>query len=252
MPRRLIVNADDFNLTAGVSRGIVAAHRRGILTSTTVMANLPGLDGNAALLRGAAEGLSVGLHLNLTLGPPVLAPARLPSLLDAGGRFIRDRERLAHAGEPGEIREELQAQARRFEQALGRRPSHLDSHYHVHRHPAVFEAALELAASLAVPLRALDAAMARRIRRHGVRCADGAEGDVGAEAYWSAARLTAFLRGLPEGTTELVAHPGYWDPALAISSYGRQREDELRALCDPAVRAAAEEAGVELISYLML
>ncbi|MFB3816068.1 MAG: carbohydrate deacetylase [Candidatus Methylomirabilales bacterium] len=251
MARRAIVNADDFNLTQSVSRGILDGHRRGILTSTTVMVNLPGLERNAALLEGL-PGLSVGLHVNLTLGTPVLAAERVRSLVDGTGCFFRDRERLGRAGEPEDIREEVRAQARRFKQVLGRAPSHIDSHYHMHRHPAVFAAVLDLAASLRVPLRALDGEMAARIQARGLPCPDRAEGDVGTEPYWTVPRLSECLRSLPEGTTEIVAHPGYWEPALDISSYSRQREAELQALCDPAVRAAAAEAGVTLISYLEL
>jgi predicted glycoside hydrolase/deacetylase ChbG (UPF0249 family) len=251
MARRAIVNADDFNLTESVSRGILEGHQRGVLTSTTVMVNLPGLDRSAALLQGLPR-LSVGLHVNLTLGTPVLAAERVRSLVDGTGCFFRDRERLGKAGEPEDIREEVRAQARRFKQVLGRTPSHIDSHYHMHRHPAVFEAVLDLAVALRVPLRALDGEMAGRIRGRGVACADGAQGDVGTQPYWTVARLAECLRSLPEGTTEIVAHPGLWEPALDISSYSRQREAELQALCDPAVRATAEEAGVTLISYLEL
>jgi predicted glycoside hydrolase/deacetylase ChbG (UPF0249 family) len=248
MPRLLIVNADDFNLTEGVSRGILEGYRRGILTSTTAMANLPGLESAVAPARDL-PGLSVGLHVNLTFGPPVLSPERVRSLVDGTGIFVRDREHVAHAGEPEEIREEVQAQARRFEQAAGMPPSHVDTHYHMHRHPAVFEAVMELAGKLRVPVRALAPEMAEAIRGRGLRCADRLTGDVGAEAYWTVARLHGLIPALPEGVTEICCHPGYWDPALAVSSYGRQREVELQALCDPAVLRAVEESGVRLISY---
>jgi predicted glycoside hydrolase/deacetylase ChbG (UPF0249 family) len=248
MSRLLIVNADDFNLTEGVSRGIVDAYQRGILTSTTAMVNLPGLPSAAALARDL-PGLSAGLHVNLTFGPPVLPPERVRSLVDGTGVFVRDRERLGHAGEPGEVRDEVRAQARRFEQVVGRPPSHVDSHYHMHRHPAVFEAVMDLAATLGVPVRAVAPEMADAIRRRGVRCPDRMTGDVGPDAYWTVARLQGLIPTLPEGVTEICCHPGYWDPALAVSSYGPQREVELHALCDAAVLRAVEESVVRLISY---
>ena len=88
MAAYLIVNADDFNLTEGVSRGILEAHRRGIVTSTTVMVNLPGLEQSRSLARQAPR-LGVGLHLNLTFGPPVLPAREVPSLVDDSSRFNR-------------------------------------------------------------------------------------------------------------------------------------------------------------------
>ncbi len=96
MPGRssLIVNADDFNLTPAVSRGILAAHKNGIVSSTTVMVNLPGLQENAALL-DPFPSLGVGLHVNLTLGPALSPRDQVPSLVDANGQFIRDPARLA-------------------------------------------------------------------------------------------------------------------------------------------------------------
>lgn len=248
MARRLIVNADDFNLTEGVVRGILEAHRNGIVTSTTVMVNLPGLEHARGLTR-SAPGLGLGLHLNLTFGPPVLAPDRLGSLVDGDGRFIRDPSRLKEGGRLPEIRAELRAQVERFEATFGQRPSHLDTHHHIHRHRRTFEALLDLAAALRVPLRALTPEMAEEIRGRGLPAADRAVGDVGPDAYWTSERLRAFLGTLPEGVTELMCHPGYADTPLAASSYCGQREVELRALCDPDVRGALAAAGVQPIAY---
>src|SRR3972149_1037605 len=122
MPAFLIVNADDFNLTEGVSRGILEAHRHGLVTSTTVMVNLPCLTQSRDLARDA-PGLGLGLHLNLTFGPPALPPGRVPSLVDGDGRFIRDRVRVGAAGDLSEIRAEWAAQAERFEAIFARRPT---------------------------------------------------------------------------------------------------------------------------------
>ena len=247
MTRILIVNADDCNLTAGVTRGILEAHRRGLVTSTTVMVNLPGLERTRDLLH-AVPSLDAGLHCNLTFGPPVLPPASVPSLVDASGRFIRDPARQARAGDLAQVREELAAQAGRFEAAFGRRPSHLDSHHHLHRFPGVFGAVLEVAVRLGVPLRAISPEMAARIRARGLPAPDRMIGDVGQEPYWSRERLLAALRALEEGVTELMCHPGYADDALT-SSYAAQREAERGALCDPAVAEALREAGIRLAGY---
>jgi predicted glycoside hydrolase/deacetylase ChbG (UPF0249 family) len=248
VPPFLIVNADDFNLTEGVSRGILDAHRDGIVTSTTVMVNLPGLGRSRDLAREFPR-LGLGLHLNLTFGPPILPPGRVPSLVDDGGRFVRDPARVRTAGAPAEIRAEWAAQAERFETIFGRRPTHLDSHHHVHRHPRILEMALDLAETLDVPLRALTPEMAQRIRASRLPAVDETVGDVGPEAFWQPARLVDFLRGLVGGVTELMCHPGYVDDALSASSYCAQREVELRSLCDPRAKDALAAAGARCITY---
>ena len=247
MTRILIVNADDCNLTEGVTRGILEAHRHGLVTSTTVMVNLPGLERSRDLLE-AVPALDVGLHLNLSFGPPVLPPASGASLVDASGRFIRDPPRQAQAGDPREIREELAAQAGRFQAVFGRGPSHVDSHHHLHRFPGVFEAVLELAARLGVPLRAVSSEMASRIRARGLAAPDRMIGDVGQEPYWTRERLLLTLASLQEGVTELACHPGYADSTLT-SSYAAQRDAERQALCDPSVADALRGAGVQRAAY---
>ena len=251
MTRWLIVNADDFNLTEGVSRGILEAHRSGIVTSTTVMVNLPGLETSRALAQTHSR-LGLGLHLNLTFGPPILSPGKVLTLVDDAGHFIRDHARLQEAGDPSEIRQELAAQAERFWAVFGHPPSHLDTHHHVHRHPRVLEAVLDLAVGLGVPVRAFTPDMAARIRAHRLPAVDRAEGDVGPEPYWTAKRLLAFLETLQEGVTELMCHPGYSDASLSVSSYSTQREAELQALCDPVVRGDLEAAGIRPIAYVDL
>ena len=248
MPPFLIVNADDFNMTEGVTRGILEAHGQGIVTSTTVFVNLPGLERSRELVRKSSR-LGVGLHLNLTFGPPVLPPGRVPSLVDGGGRFIRDRARVGEVAEQSEIREELIAQTERFEETFGVRPSHLDTHHHVHRHARIFEVILELAEELGTPVRAFTPEMASRLRNLHLPAVDQAIGDVGPEAYWAPERLLDLLRTLPSGVTELMCHPGHADAALAVSSYCAQREVELRALCDARVKDALTVAGVQCITY---
>lgn len=248
MSKYLIVNADDFNLTEGVTRGIVEGHRNGIITSATVMVNLPRLERSRDLAREAPR-LGLGLHVNLTLGAPVLAPAAVASLVDADGRFVRDRERVGDVGVPAEIRDEAAAQAKRFAAVFGRLPTHIDTHYHMHRLPRVLDAVLDVAADLRLPVRAVTPEMAWQIRGRGLPAADRMVGDVGAEAYWTADNVTTLIQTAEEGVTELMCHPGYADEALSMSTYREQREGELRALCDPRLKAALAVAGVRLISY---
>ncbi len=128
----LIVNADDFGLTAGVSRGILEAHTNGIVTSTTLLVNRAIPPAQVEELKDSA--LGVGVHLNLTLGTPVADPKRVPSLVDAEGRFVRDAREAAARAKADEARIELGTQIDVFRRIMGRFPTHLDTHHHVGRH----------------------------------------------------------------------------------------------------------------------
>ena len=129
--RVLIVNADDFGLTRGVSRGILESYRRGIVTSTTLMVNR---DADPAQLEDLrSSGMGVGLHVNLTLGAPVSDTKRVASLLDDAGQFVRDARAQAQRARPEEARIEIGNQIEAFRRLMGRFPTHLDSHHHVAR-----------------------------------------------------------------------------------------------------------------------
>lgn len=248
MARYLIVNADDYNLTLGVSRGILQAHRHGIVTSTTVLVNLPGLERCRDLARETPD-LGLGLHLNLTHGIPVRPPARLPSLVESTGRFPR---RPARFGEPrlsAEIRGEFTAQVDHFVATFGRPPTHLDTHHHIHRQPLVLEILTELAHGLSVPVRPPSPDGVGVLRAKGIPSVDRTVGDVDEAALRDPRDLAALLTALPDGFTELMCHPGYCDAELAMSSYQREREQELRALCDPTLREAIGRAGIRRIGY---
>ena len=245
--KRLIVNADDFGLTAGVSRGILEARRRGIVTSTTLLANRP-LD-EALLDDLRASGLGIGLHLNLTLGAPVSPVAEVPSLLDAEGKFSRDPLRQAAQAKPEEVERELRAQVAAFIRLLGRKPTHLDSHHHVGRRAPIRDVVFGLAQELGVPVRCQDAETRRVAQERGVKSPEHFFGESGPAPYWSAERLLAHLASLPDGVSEFMTHPGYFDQELAYSRYGRQREVELRGLTDPAVREAVAAHGIRLCHF---
>ena len=242
------MNADDFGLTAGVSRGILEAHRRGIVTSTTALANLPpepALDAEAAGL----PDLGLGLHLNLTWGSPVSPVEAVPSLVDAEGRFHRRPEVMVERAVPDEVRREAEAQIEAFTRRFGRPPTHLDSHHHVHRLPGIRDVVFGVVVAVRVPLRSQDPGFRDGLRRHGVRTPDHFVGDAGAEPYWTLERLLDVLARLPVGLTELMCHPGHYDDALAQSRYGPPREVELRALCDPDVRATIDRLEIRLCHF---
>lgn len=269
MSCRLIVNADDFGLSRGVSEGILKAHRDGVLTSTTYMVNWPWSGELAVLLRDAPH-LGVGVHLNLTAGPPVLPPAEVPSLVGKDGRFRKAAGHLLFGVRVDEVRREWAAQVQRFMDLTGRRPTHLDTHHYVHTIPRLAGALAAVARDFGIPAaravrpgdflapplpvrewvnRGLYAALAARSRplmeRSGLRVPGGT-----VLGPYSLQWLVRKIGALGAGTYELVCHPGYADAALRrLSSLQAEREQELAALVHPQVRAAVAAAGAELIHF---
>ena len=290
MARNLIVNADDLGWTAGVNGGIAEAHRNGIVTSASLLANGEAFAQGAELARGT-QGLGVGVHLNLSDGSPVSAPETVPSLLNDSGQFEGGPDGLLVkiATRRISIREveiEWQAQIAKV-RAAGVEPTHLDGHKHVHMLPGLFEIALRLAKRHGIQairvsheasnLRAALSAgelrasvvlkqgvqarglklLARDARmqadRAGVSTADHFCGiaQTGELTKEGVARL---LRSLPEGTTELMCHPGYADAALRKTATRLQgsREKEVEILTDMGIRNLVASQGIRLIDYAFL
>ncbi|HEX2924235.1 MAG TPA: ChbG/HpnK family deacetylase [Chloroflexota bacterium] len=271
----LIVNADDFGISEGVNRGIAEGHQKGILTSTTLMANMPAFD-HARQVSAENPGLAVGVHLTLTGGRPVLPPQKVPHLIDINGRFLRaDRFliRVSTGGIPaGEIEAELCAQV---ERALGGGfpLDHLDSHHHIHVHPAMQAIAIRIAlrfgirgircpveisgkemsakpsVAKALVLGTLGNLLRLRARRVGLVSPDHFRGVILGMAF-STGPLHSMLRRLPHGITELMCHPGYPDEGLKQQTvYAEGRERELEALLDPAGRQILQQKGIALGDY---
>jgi chitin disaccharide deacetylase len=242
--RRLIVNADDFGLSPGVSAGILAAHRHGIVTSTTALVT----DEAHARLEAAARdsGLGIGVHVNLTLGRPLTGGR---SLVGPDGRFIRDARRASAQASTRDVEREVGAQLEAFVTRFRKPPTHLDTHHHVGLHTPVREVVLAAAARLGIPVRSQDAHARARARSAGLRTPDHFFGESGPDAYWSLARTLAHLARLPLGNSEFMTHPGWFDEHLAFSRYGRQRETEMVGLGTPAARAAASALGITLVHF---
>ena len=245
--RTLIVNADDFGLTRGVSRGILEAGAKGIVTSTTLIVNRPLEPALVDELK--ASELGVGLHMNLTLGAPVANPKRVPSLVDAEGAFVRDAREAAKRASKDEARIELGTQIDRFRSIMGRFPTHLDTHHHVGRHEPILELVLDFARAIKVPVRSQDDHVRAAARRLTLRTPDHFMGESGTDPYWSAERVLEHLASLPGGVTEFMTHPGYFDDDLAYSRYGKQRETELAGLTDPRAREAVAQEGIRLAHF---
>lgn len=157
MTARLIVNADDYGLTEGVSEGIRAAHREGVVTSTTVMVNCVPAAEAVQAARAECPALGLGVHLVLTAGAPIRPARSVRSLVASNGCFIHlDKwtpQRFATV-DAVQLKDEWRAQIDAFMTLAGKAPTHLDSHHHIsYRHPGLLAVMLDLAAEMGVPVR---------------------------------------------------------------------------------------------------
>lgn len=278
--RRLIINADDFGLTSGVNRGILESHQSGVVTSSTLMACGAQFQ-EAVALASQVPRLSVGCHVVLVDGAPVLSVEQLSSLAIAGSP-PRFRESLigfagrAAAGrlDQEQIEQEVTAQIQKL-QAAGIDVSHLDSHKHTHLFPVVLRGMLRAAKNCGVrairnpfePLvfakvgswkRQFQLRMLQRYRatfRNELANAamvtpDGCIG-IAVTGGLTLAAFQSLIENLPEGTWELVSHPGYIDEGLdEIKTRLRaSREKELAILTSAAAKESLRRAQIELISY---
>jgi predicted glycoside hydrolase/deacetylase ChbG (UPF0249 family) len=250
--KRLIVNADDFGRSAGVDRGIIRAHRDGIVTSTTLMTNAPQAEDAGALAR-ATPTLDVGVHLVLTYARPLTDPARIPSVVRADGSFGRPSELLAREIERDEALIEYRAQFARAGKLIGHAPSHIDTHHWVHDHPALSAAVCQLAVETGAAARTHTPRQRDEYRAKGVRTTDHFVREFQHPGHIEVADLLSVIARLEDGVTELMCHPGEPDLELvATSAYGRERPIELATLTDPRVRAALERDHIALTTFLAL
>ncbi|MGE0640453.1 MAG: carbohydrate deacetylase [Thermoanaerobaculia bacterium] len=236
MTRRLIVNADDLGRSRGINDGIFEAHARGVVSSATLMVGFEAaVDAAERLARHPA--LGVGLHVTLTGSRPTLPVAEVPSLVDAAGRLPRKPEQI-DGFRPEEILAEVRHQLLRFRELTGRLPTHLDSHHHSHRDPAVLEALIAVASESDLPVRRSSEAIAARLAAAGVATTTAfSERFFGPDA--TVDRFLEILDEAPEGTLEIMCHPGYPDERLrAESGYADERRAEIDVLTDPEVRDA--------------
>jgi predicted glycoside hydrolase/deacetylase ChbG (UPF0249 family) len=273
--RLLIVNGDDFGRTPGITEGILQAHHGGIVTSTTVMVNLPGAGAAVQRARREAPRLGVGVHLNLTAGRPVLPPKQVPTLVDPAGCFYPVRELIPrlHTLDPEQVEAELVAQIERF-RSWGSGPTHLDCHHHLlYLAPVLFRILLDLADRYRLPIRYpwrttgdLDRlAEAHRVpakalppiiaecdallHQSGVRAPDRCILSFYGEGA-TLEHLLDLIEELPEGVAELMCHPGRVDARLAaVSGYVQERERELAILTHPRVRERLAARGVRLTDF---
>jgi predicted glycoside hydrolase/deacetylase ChbG (UPF0249 family) len=262
-PIRLIFNADDFGFTRDVNEGILEAHRNGVLTATTLMANGNAFDHAIVCAREMPE-LDVGVHLVMVQGSSVATPGQaLPSTLAELARVLVRRELGVY--------EEAAAQVRRIV-AAGIQPSHIDTHKHTHLFPPVLEALAKVAREFGIPWvrRPFDygtgsgagvvkEAVAAGMKMMRPRFRKTLEG-LRMTDYFTGFRITGrlnpavmieTLEKLPEGLTEFMCHPGKCGPELqaAATRLKDSRAIELAALTSPEVRQAIERRGIVLTNY---
>jgi chitin disaccharide deacetylase len=238
--KRLIINADDFGFTRDVNAGIIQAHREGVLTSATLMANGDAFD-DAVRLAQETPTLDVGCHLVLVQGRSVLDGSALP---ETPLRLLFQKI---------DAYSELRAQIQKI-LAAGIRPSHLDSHKHTHLLPGVFRAVVRLAKEFSIsyirrPLPAID--LYRRVAlASGVRMTDHLRG-FRLTGTLTEDTFAAAIERLPEGETEFLCHPGLLGPELgqARTRLKESRVRELEALTSPRIRALISANGVRLSPF---
>ncbi len=245
--KRLIVNADDLGCTAGINEGVFEAHRRGVVTSATMMVNYPSAM-DVPALAAASPGMSIGLHVALTGGITALPADRVRTLVNSEGLLPPKPDGLGGAA-ADEVLAEARAQLDRFRRIMKRDPSHFDSHHHSHREvPAVLDALVALGRETGLPVRAASPMVAERLRREGVATTDRFV----EEFFDETVTVEVLLKIIAavEGTTELMCHPAVVDEELrSTSSYAEPRTRELAVLTDRRVREAVERAGVQLIHF---
>lgn len=249
---KLVVNADDLGYTPGVTRGIVRAHREGIVTAATLMVNAPDTAGAARAARETPS-LDVGVHLVFTYGHPLTDPARIPSLVNADGRFPRMTDVASERrAARDDVLVEARAQYERAREILGREPTHIDTHHWIHDVPAIEDGVAALATETGAALRSHDPAQRDRFRARGIRTTDRFVREFQHAGSIDVPALVSLLERIAAegGVVELMTHPGDPDAALlGGSAYAEQRGVELATLTDARVGAAVARLDIELVDY---
>ncbi|MFO1442089.1 chitin disaccharide deacetylase [Bacillus sp. Bva_UNVM-123] len=241
---KLVINADDFGYSKGVNLGIIEAFQNGVVSSATMMTNMPGAEHAAALALENPK-LGVGIHLVLDCGVPV--NGNVPSLVDEEGRFHK-AETLLHTAKLSEVEKEFISQIEKFH-SFGLVPTHLDSHHHIHGHDKIYPVVEKIAALYHLPIRKVSADP-----NHSSNRLLQTVQFFSHKFYGDDLSISLFLDLLEEfagyETVELMCHPAFIDePLLAGSSYALQRVRELSILTDPSIREAIAAKKMKLVTY---
>jgi predicted glycoside hydrolase/deacetylase ChbG (UPF0249 family) len=279
MERRLIINADDFGLCESVNKGIIETHTKGVLTSTTIMANMPAAQQAVDLAKNLPT-LGVGVHLNLTAGKPLCQDNIVKLILDPQGHFALSPGKLALASLiTGKVRTAIETElASQIQWLIDKniKPTHLDSHKHIHSFPTIFPIVCRLAKRFGIPAIRFTYEPKQVCRppwpatdREGIKRASLIRlmakinrwqnpAFFKTDALLGVAHVgtinAAFMRAVSlyntTSTAELMTHPGYtYDLDAGKTRLFKQREIELSTLCDPKTKQYFKDANIKLVNY---
>jgi hopanoid biosynthesis associated protein HpnK len=277
---RLIINADDFGMSEEVNEAVIRAYREGVLTSTSLMVTGSAFD-QAVKLAKENPGLAVGIHLVTVVGKSVLPHSEIPALVDREGNFSNNPtaaglkyffSRRARR----QLRNEIAAQFEKF-QATGLPLSHIDGHLHLHVHPVIFNAALEMGAKygarrMRVPdeerrlalafdrsnlLRktihsvlfgGLARYMKKKLREQGFTFPQRVYGNLQSGRINELYCIHA-LDNLTAETSEIYLHPAVYPDERLLDSQQRQCSIEFEALTNDKIKERVQQLGIKLINY---
>lgn len=277
--KQLIINADDFGLHEKINLGIIEGHTNGCITSTTIMAGAPAF-GHAAALAGSYRSLGIGVHLTLVGGAPVTEPGQIASLVDQEGLFCSKyplflKKFCSASIRLTDVRRELSAQVQAV-LAAGIQVTHLDSHQHMHIVPGIIDVVIDIAKEFTIPairipgeslffLGGFKPSAGRIIGRSGLSMLAGlarlkarqakllvTEHFYGMLAGGSMEEqlLLNIINSLPNGTTEIMVHPGLDDTMLALAfPWGYNWQKELAAVTSPRVLDGLQQREIDLVSF---
>ncbi|MCG7408732.1 ChbG/HpnK family deacetylase [Paenibacillus sp. ACRRX] len=244
MAKYVILNADDFGMSERINEGIIHCHRFGTVSSTSIMVNMPAFQHAVRLARQCPR-LGVGLHFNIVSGKPLSPPHLIPTLIGSDGLFNGQ----LHSWIQSELETELQYQLDKLVSS-GIHPSHIDTHHHTHLEaPAVYSVLSTCSQRSDIPIRLNPLALHLVPRPKGTDylIMDTYDDPGGLQ------RLLAHIEALPDGTTEIMCHPGYaYRPAISEADRLDTREAELRVFTDPQLLIALKQHPVHRIRFNQL
>lgn len=260
--KRIIINGDDYGYTPEKSKGILRAHKEGILTSTTVMINMVSRVGVKELLK-YKKSLGIGLHLNITRGKSISLPKKVPTLLNEKGEMFRPEtwtrkvwNDFGNLKNKAEVELEFNNQLKKFKEKFNIKPSHLDSHHVITSHKKIFPILLKLAKKNNLPVRLpawikiedkfnLEPVLMRKTKKQ-CKTTDYAIFDFFCAKKDPIGELKKVLKTLKKGTTEFMFHPSLFKLTDRNSLYGKI---DLDLLTNKDIKRIIKEENIELITY---
>ncbi|MBC8508982.1 MAG: carbohydrate deacetylase [Chloroflexi bacterium] len=263
MPKRLIINSDDYGRTPDISRGIREAHLQGVVTSTTCMMNISTTADDVVVALKETPKLGMGVHLVLTMGKPLSTREAVSSVVDQDGNFFKYDAFIANLPNLNinQVKAEWRLQIERFIKSAGRRPTHLDSHHHSSFFSReLFRAMLEFAKEYDCAIRYPFTDVYSEIEEASMNAPSLMEEfgrpkpDVFISDFYDEGatyeQLLDIISNIKDGVSEFMCHPGHVDDSFAKESvYNVQRERELKILMDSAIKQAIKTTGIKLITF---